>query len=97
MSRMIRLLSSYLVRRRGTREIVLVDRKNGQPQYWDSVWGKMLQNVDLQITGSTVQKVFMRGNLGFHIKNFRNLLNGLEDGMRRILPIPLGVEGALRS
>ena len=33
---------------------------HGRPEYWDSVWGKMLQNVDLQITGSTVQKVFMR-------------------------------------
>ena len=32
---------------------------HGRPDYWDSVWGKMLQNVDLQITGSNAQKVFM--------------------------------------
>ena len=31
-----------------------------RPKYWNSAWGKILRKFDLQITGSNLQKVFMR-------------------------------------
>ena len=36
------------------------NNKHGRPDYWDSTWGRMLQDPNLQIVGSPLRKTFTR-------------------------------------
>jgi hypothetical protein len=35
------------------------NNKHGRPDYWDSTWGRMLQDPNLQIVGSPLRKTFI--------------------------------------